>query len=83
MWKGHGLDIDDLSGWGRSYGIDSEPLEVWMVVDRNVGGFDCYYHRVPEGHPGAEPWTLLSRELWEIDDDVEESRAAMREDDEE
>lgn len=80
VWAGHGLDPDDLSGWGQSYGIDSEPLDVWMLVDRNVGGFDCYYHRVAEGHPGAEPYTMLSREPWEIDVDVEASRAAMRED---
>jgi len=41
-------------------------------------GFDVFYHRVPEGTEGAEPFTMLTDEVWPVDDDVEATRAACR-----
>mgnify|MGYP003555148539 CR=1 FL=1 len=80
LWKGHGHDLEPLYELWARVGYDSrpDPVEAWMVTDRNVMGFDVFYHRVPEGTEGAEPFTMLTDEVWPVDDDVEATRAACR-----
>lgn len=75
-WRGHGLDHEAVLSWAPSYGLDGEaPEEVWLVADHDINGYDDWYWNVPPGTEGAEPFTILCRSPWRVEEDWQELRA--------
>lgn len=77
-WQGHGYSAERLRWWWSSYsGVPAEPAEVWLLEDKDVGGFARWQWRVSPGTEGAKPWTIIGDHEWPLEDDWKTLREEM------